>query len=807
MADLDERNAVSDLDQVSCKEGVLLIFEDICPKYLDELAQQHAFNADAIIATILDQQERDILYPRRQKSRKRKRGEDVDDEDEEKKSVDPNTEIQAKLNDHQHLRTMSSAKYKDMAALLLSQDFPLIPKMTLRSKLLSQNGSSLFRAYAAIDDALRKGDEGRIPWSNKKTRTKPLEQYTAANIGKVNREDLTDEQTAALDEFLAARQVRARKDAEAAVEAAEVSNLERARQTGQTAECGCCFEECPLNRMVCCENAEGHWFCRGCMRQHAENTIGYSKYELKCMSMDGCSAGFSVAQRKLFLDKKLQIALDRIEAQAMLEKAGIEDLETCPFCPMAIEYPPVHENKEFRCTNRECEIVSCRLCRKQTHIPKTCAEAAAEEEHSARHTIEEAMSEAVIRKCNKCANPYIKSDGCNKIFCTKCSTIQCYVCRQTVKDYSHFNDQNRGGKQGQCPLFDSTEARHQEEAQRAENATRDRVARENPEMDNEALKLKMSARVEEDERKRKEQGERQRARVHFAPPAFFQALNPGPAPEIADDGRARQLNARQLQQIEAQVQRAREHRERLQEQQEARHKTILDKIRAAQQHHQNHVAEQQRLQQEAVQRNVDAMRQAHETRAQELLDLVTEQTRNRARQEQILRREEQPMIQLPFLQVQAPANIGVPGPIRNAGRIPNSGRTAANAIVVDPDSPPQSRSVREGLRNDNVFMPLRLGADLSFLGRPQSMQDVLDNQRQRGHRAMFGGGLEQFNRFRGEFAQNALGLQARPPALPDLVRLDMFPGAARIGDGVRVQRVINANARPAPANQVGDARV
>jgi hypothetical protein len=32
-----------------------------------------------------------------------------------------------------------------------------------------------------------------------------------------------------------------------------------------------------------------------------------------------------------------------------------------------------------------------------------------------RHAVEDAMSEALIRKCPKCAKPYIKDSGCNKI--------------------------------------------------------------------------------------------------------------------------------------------------------------------------------------------------------------------------------------------------------------------------------------------------------------------------------------------------------------------------------------------------------
>lgn len=134
----------------------------------------------------------------------------------------------------------------------------------------------------------------------------------------------------------------------------------------------------------------------------AENQIGLSKYELRCMSTAGCEGAFSHHERSKFLDAKTITALERIEQEHVLRVAGIANLETCPFCPFAAEYPPVEVNKEFWCQNPECEAVSCRLCRMDTHIPKTCEEAKRDNGPSARLTIEEAMSLAMIRKCNKC---------------------------------------------------------------------------------------------------------------------------------------------------------------------------------------------------------------------------------------------------------------------------------------------------------------------------------------------------------------------------------------------------------------------
>jgi len=143
------------------------------------------------------------------------------------------------------------------------------------------------------------------------------------------------------------------------------------------------------------------------------------------------------------------VALERNEQEANLRLAGIKNLASCPFCPFAAEYPPVEVDREFRCQAPDCEKVSCRLCKLKSHIPKSCDEFAKENGLSIRRQIEEAMSAALIRKCNKCNTPFVKEEGCNKMTCTRngCFNIQCYVCSKSCT-YDHFNDPGRGGKLG-----------------------------------------------------------------------------------------------------------------------------------------------------------------------------------------------------------------------------------------------------------------------------------------------------------------------------------------------------------------------
>ncbi|KAI1736787.1 hypothetical protein F4680DRAFT_249810 [Xylaria scruposa] len=495
-------------DEISCKNDVLVVFPDICPDYLAQLAVQHNYQPDTILSMILDTQEKTGSYPTKNHTEsnplKRKRDsksngpahnpdhdgdDDNDDGSNSGDERDPECvrSIRRQIATQGYSAVMRSTEYNALAKTLLSQEFARVPQSFIRASLRPKDSASLnsiFEIYTAIDEQIRNADNGNRPWQEKKSLTKANPDYTPDKLKTLDISRYKPGEQAAFAEFIAARKFRATKDARIAAKAEEHQNFLRAKNEGQTTDCGICFEECPLNRMVRCDGETMHWFCRKCLKTQAESLIGMGKYVLTCMSLDGCPAGFSRSQRALFLNKKLTIALDRIEQEAVLRMAGIENLETCPICPYAAEYPPVEIDKEFRCENPSCLQVSCRLCRKETHIPKTCAEVDADRGLDARHTLEEAMSEALIRRCNQCKNAFVKYDGCNKIRCTKCGTLQCDVCRQTIKDYTHFNDPNRGGKLGQCPLYDDSQGRYEKEVSNAEAEVRKNIVSENPDLVN-----------------------------------------------------------------------------------------------------------------------------------------------------------------------------------------------------------------------------------------------------------------------------------------------------------------------------------
>ncbi|KAK7429872.1 hypothetical protein QQZ08_003491 [Neonectria magnoliae] len=496
--------------QDDCVQGVTALFPDICLTYLDTIATPLSHDTGAVVNHIIDLIEKGTTYPRRPRVQILKRKRDDDDEGEEDEDEEDEELADAKrkyFNANREQDALGGIQVT-MVRQLITGDFPLIRSRSVQ-KLLVQNGMALVPTYLALAELVRQGDQAAEPLEKKRSPTVQGWFYRPENIDNTIEDCTNSYLKDLLKKLRAARLIRVSEDLKWSknikMEADERKEYEAAEARGELMECECCFADFPKSRLVECDAESCHRFCFACARRNAETLVGDSKYEMKCMSTDGCDAGFSHAQRVKFLDKKLVSALDRIEQEAVLRLAAIENLASCPFCPYAAEYPSIEVNREFQCENPSCQLISCRLCQLETHVPKTCHEAAMERGVSARRDVEEAMTAAMIRKCNKCNTPFIKESGCNKMRCTRrgCGNTQCYVCSKSC-DYAHFNDPARGGQEGNCPLFDVTENRHLEEVKNAEAEAMKRVAEKNPDVNPELLVIKMSDKVKEDDDKRRQ---------------------------------------------------------------------------------------------------------------------------------------------------------------------------------------------------------------------------------------------------------------------------------------------------------------
>ncbi|RSL71850.1 hypothetical protein CEP54_001055 [Fusarium duplospermum] len=99
-------------------------------------------------------------------------------------------------------------------------------------------------------------------------------------------------------------------------------SLQQAMASGRVFECEGCFAEHPLNRLIHCDGDHPHLFCPKCCAAAAQTQISQSKHELRCISIENCSAGFSVGERVKYLSTDQIKALDRIAKEAEVEQNG-----------------------------------------------------------------------------------------------------------------------------------------------------------------------------------------------------------------------------------------------------------------------------------------------------------------------------------------------------------------------------------------------------------------------------------------------------------------------------------------------------
>ncbi|KAI9821853.1 MAG: hypothetical protein M1827_002435 [Pycnora praestabilis] len=533
-----------------CLKKVFTVFPDICREHVLQLykdrpvaKEDHEHLAVDLIEKILESE----TYPKEKDERKelkRKREESAGTTEEEI------TEWNAVHEER------PASDYKLTARALLHAEFPTVPVKYI-DRILKQKGR-LYATYFALELAERTYDTcNQPPYKRKKAIRK---QRNVPGQASPSAADNTTSQGLVMgrlmDELRAARKKRKKEDgkrqAEADTAAAEAANEREHRETGMMVECQCCFDDLPFNRMTHCDGSDPHFFCIECAKRNANNELGQSRYKVKCMDSSGCQAEFAKEQILRFVDQKTLIALDRLQQQEEIRLADIHDLTRCPFCDFAAICPPVEVDREFRCRNQECEKVSCRLCQQETHIPISCAAYAKENRLSVRHTVEEAMTEALVRSCNQCKNKYIKETGCNKMVCTRCRSIQCYVCSKTISNsegYSHFNDSNRGGQQGNCPLFDNTEQRHDDEVKKAELTALAKAQAENPDLSEEDLRIQVSDAVKQGEQQRLKQADQQNRL--YQPDRHHRFPRPHPPPDPVEHPHAAELDWQRYQQQQA----------------------------------------------------------------------------------------------------------------------------------------------------------------------------------------------------------------------------------------------------------------
>lgn len=126
---------------------------------------------------------------------------------------------------------------------------------------MDQNGKLLYPTFLALSKAVDEWDQGK-PAFKTKNRVIRHALITDEQVRQRIQGSEDEGEREALEEFLAARAARAKmtaklnEDRRKAQE--EQENFETAQREGNIADCGCCYVEYPLNRMVHCDGQVLH---------------------------------------------------------------------------------------------------------------------------------------------------------------------------------------------------------------------------------------------------------------------------------------------------------------------------------------------------------------------------------------------------------------------------------------------------------------------------------------------------------------------------------------------------------------------
>ncbi|KAF8956276.1 hypothetical protein BDZ97DRAFT_1852621 [Flammula alnicola] len=500
---------------------ILEVIPDVEPEYLLGLVQTHlptfaGQTAEHVLGLLFE----DGGYPRVAKKRKAvvvaSDGEGAEAGDKGKgkeKDVDQARPNKKAKVDYASVERVfeGGAAYHERALIYLQTDFPFIPKPYLRRSLTRfRNFYAPTHLALAAEEQSYEDDPGRHRmYMRKSIHYNPARERRRLQV-------LVDEafmeERAWLEEQLNLRRPEAGSAAadggavqDEAGDAGKGKGKEKAvdlleedepLEDGTGIECQCCFSEYAFVKMVQCP--EAHLFCSGCVSQYASTKLGEHDIGINCMHSSGCAQPFPASELRRVLSTKLMDLYERVKQQKEIEQADLEGLEECPFCEWkCVLEVSKEEEKLFRCGNEDggCGEVSCRLCKQKDHLPKSCKEVEEDKHLDGRHAIEEAMTRALMRNCPKCQKAFIKEQGCNKMTCPNCRTLSCYVCRQVISGYEHFNQAPPGRAStsrkdaGKCLLWDQVEERHAAEVKAAADKAIAEYKRDHPDVDEKEIKV------------------------------------------------------------------------------------------------------------------------------------------------------------------------------------------------------------------------------------------------------------------------------------------------------------------------------
>ncbi|KAH7830002.1 putative E3 ubiquitin-protein ligase RNF216 [Monocercomonoides exilis] len=216
----------------------------------------------------------------------------------------------------------------------------------------------------------------------------------------------------------------------------------------QIVECPICYNSCFESELHQC--TRGHTCCIRCVCSNIVSGLGIQRTNKQCIAETDCDGIYPTYQLKKILPERVLKRFLEVEEHESLLTAHIKGFERCPFCDWGMVIEDKNE-PEFHCKRPTCGRITCRKCKKDSHLPFLCAAEVEESEEALWKYVEEKADEARIRHCPHCGVPVVKVKGCNHIACV-CGNHFCYLCSKILPASNIYGHFNRGDGTG-CAMY------------------------------------------------------------------------------------------------------------------------------------------------------------------------------------------------------------------------------------------------------------------------------------------------------------------------------------------------------------------
>ncbi|KAK7102488.1 uncharacterized protein [Littorina saxatilis] len=240
---------------------------------------------------------------------------------------------------------------------------------------------------------------------------------------------------------------KAKQVVEESDQALKASSTRSADQEDDSIDCAACF--CPIDkgdlyRLEVC----AHALCKGCIVRQVSIAIKDHIFPVTCCQ-DGCD--LPLAWRDFYTLSRLgHIKIPALATSALshfvLANRDKARFCTTPDCPMVYRVTSESSADVFLCP--ECKSRTCTACHQQAHDGMSCSMLRSCKEPG--EGIEDWVKKDPKnrRGCPGCKSPIEKISGCNKMHCTACGAVFCWVCTKkfpTEKQcYDHLARDHNG---------------------------------------------------------------------------------------------------------------------------------------------------------------------------------------------------------------------------------------------------------------------------------------------------------------------------------------------------------------------------